>query len=310
MAEFSADGRAILTASEDGTARLWDAASLAATGNPMRHQGGVRAAGFSRDGALVVTASRDATARVWDARSGNPVSPPLRHDGQVNWAAFSPDGSRVATASDDRTARVWDTRSGQAVGPPLRHDGPVTSARFAASGFVVTGSQDGTARVWQPDTGIEVARLPHPAAVVWAAFSPDGTRVVTASADRSARVWDVLTGRPEDAPLLAALAEAVSGRAVDERGVVRPSDHPQRALADARERASREAGAQASAGSFARWLFADPATRTISPLSRVAVPEYVSRLLSADAAGGPQEAARSFPGLAIPATPPAAAPPR
>ncbi len=67
-ASFSPDGRRIVTASDDKTARVWDAESGKPVGEPMRHEGLVRAASFSPDGRRIVTASDDKTARVWDAR--------------------------------------------------------------------------------------------------------------------------------------------------------------------------------------------------------------------------------------------------
>jgi len=65
-----------VTACDDHTARVWDAA----TGKPLtpllQHQGTVVAASFSPDGGRVVTASSDKTARVWDAATGKPLTPP------------------------------------------------------------------------------------------------------------------------------------------------------------------------------------------------------------------------------------------
>ncbi len=115
-AAFSPDGARVVTASEDRTARLWDAATGAPLGAPMRHEEAVLSAAFSPDGTRVVTASGNiigrgsGEARVWDAASGAPLGPPLRHGGEVSSAAFSPDGARVLTASTDRTARLWDVR--------------------------------------------------------------------------------------------------------------------------------------------------------------------------------------------------------
>ena len=82
-ASFSPDGRRIVTASEDKTARVWDAESGKPVGEPMRHEGAVHAASFSPDGRRIVTASYDKTARVWDAESGKPVGEPMRHEGVV-----------------------------------------------------------------------------------------------------------------------------------------------------------------------------------------------------------------------------------
>jgi len=64
-ASFSPDGRRILTASEDKTARLWDAQSGKPLGESMRHEYKINGASFSPDGRRIVTASFG-IARVWD----------------------------------------------------------------------------------------------------------------------------------------------------------------------------------------------------------------------------------------------------
>ena len=79
-AQFSPDGQRVVTASEDKTARLWDAASGKPIGEPMKHESSVNSAQFSPDGQRVVTASGDKTARLWDAASGKPIGEPMKHE--------------------------------------------------------------------------------------------------------------------------------------------------------------------------------------------------------------------------------------
>ena len=55
----------MVTASEDKTARLWDAASGKSLAVLSGHALAVRTAAFSPDGQRVVTASDDDTARLW-----------------------------------------------------------------------------------------------------------------------------------------------------------------------------------------------------------------------------------------------------
>jgi WD40 repeat protein len=108
-AAFSPEGARIVTASDDNTARVSDAASGRSLAVLQGHTGAVNSAAFSPDGTRIVTASADGTARVWDAASGRSLAELRGHTGAVNSAAFSPDGTRIVTASYDNTARVWRT---------------------------------------------------------------------------------------------------------------------------------------------------------------------------------------------------------
>ncbi|MEH1844713.1 MAG: ribosome assembly protein 4, partial [Nostoc sp.] len=105
-ASFSPDGKRILTASDDKTARVWDISGKQIA-ELKGHTGRVNSASFSPDGKRILTASDDKTARVWDI-SGKLIAELKGHTGSVNSASFSPDGKRILTASDDKTARVWD----------------------------------------------------------------------------------------------------------------------------------------------------------------------------------------------------------
>src|SRR5262249_36319369 len=102
---FSPDATHIVTASADGTGRVWDAESGSTTATLSGHDGPVNIAIFSPDGSRILTASDDNTARLWDAASGAALATFSGHVAPVNFAAFSPDGHQVVTASDDKTAR-------------------------------------------------------------------------------------------------------------------------------------------------------------------------------------------------------------
>jgi WD40 repeat protein len=202
-AAFSPDGRRVVTASRDGTARVWDVATGEPVTPPLRHGGSVLKAAFSPDSRRVVTACHDGTARVWDAHSGQSVGPALPHAAMVQDVSFSPDGRWIVTATTDGTATVWDAVTGQPHSQPMKHRLWLHSVAFSPDGRqVVTASHDGTAQVWDAATGRPAApRLVHGAAVISAAFSPDGRRVVTASDDHTARLWDAVTGQAVGSPL-------------------------------------------------------------------------------------------------------------
>jgi WD40 repeat protein len=108
-AVFSADERFVLTAGDDGYARMWDAERGFQNYVTFAHRVPVKAATLSADGRLVLTGASDGMARLWDPRTGKVVGPPLRHLGQVISVAFSHDGRLFATSSTGKTVRLCVT---------------------------------------------------------------------------------------------------------------------------------------------------------------------------------------------------------
>uniref|UniRef100_UPI0019139542 AAA-like domain-containing protein n=1 Tax=Hassallia byssoidea TaxID=482630 RepID=UPI0019139542 len=145
-ASFSPDGKRIVTASGDNTAKVWDiSGKLIAT--LTGHQDTVNSASFSPDGKRIVTASGDNTAKVWDL-NGKLIATLTGHQGVVISASFSPDGKRIITASGDNTAKVWDL-NGKLIATLTGHQAEVNSASFSPDGKrIVTASGDNTAKVW------------------------------------------------------------------------------------------------------------------------------------------------------------------
>ena len=99
-------GETVVTASIDGTAKIWDLASRRELATLLGHSGPVMGVAVSPDGALVATGSLDGTAKLWDAETGREVLTLFDHDGPVNALSFSPDGRFLATVSGDGTARL------------------------------------------------------------------------------------------------------------------------------------------------------------------------------------------------------------
>jgi eukaryotic-like serine/threonine-protein kinase len=200
MVRFSPDGQLIVTASEDATARLWNAATGTAFGPPLGHNAAVKWVEFSPGGDLVATASEDRTAKLWKLNSMDSSPVVLNHSNAVCVARFSPNGKFLATATKDGTATVWEVGSGKRVGVQFLPRDPLDMSptlEFTPDGkqLVMTGCRG--AEIWDITTGhSEFGVLHHVRCVAGADFSSNGNWMVTACWDNLAYLWDARTGQP------------------------------------------------------------------------------------------------------------------
>ena len=107
VVEFLPDGRRFLSASLDGTIRLWSASSGSELLR-LEHPGGVRDAALSPDGREVLSAgSSDKTIRLWDLANGSEIYHSETQMASVLGVSFAPDSSLALSASADGTVCLW-----------------------------------------------------------------------------------------------------------------------------------------------------------------------------------------------------------
>ena len=189
---FDPTGKKMATASDDGTARVWDTASgvqrLVLTG----HTNWVWSAHFSPDSNSVVTASRDLTARVWDARSGALRFILKGHTASVLDAVYDPKDKLIATASADATVRIWNSETGELERTLSGHTSRVNALAASPDGrYLASADASGFVRVWRW-SGSSVAVFEIPGGnLQHVAIDQSGERVAAASEDGRASVWDI-----------------------------------------------------------------------------------------------------------------------
>lgn len=110
-AEFSDDGKFVITASEDNTARIWDATNGKELSVLAGHTARVTSVAFApgNDPTRAVTASQDGAVKLWDTKENKEILTLDGHTREVTSVAFSPNGKYVLTASEDGRAILWLT---------------------------------------------------------------------------------------------------------------------------------------------------------------------------------------------------------
>jgi WD40 repeat protein len=201
---WSPDNRHIVIANEDGTAKIWDAATGLLERTLEGHQGAVTSTKWSPDGNLIATTGMDGTIRIWKATTGDLERTIEGHDGTVTSAAWSPDSTLILTGSADKTARVWNMIGIQVLSLD-KHTGAVTGVAWSPDeNTLATVGEDRLVLLWNASNG----ELLHPTSKALDAslrgafsspsdgalrvtFSADSQRLAIASGGSAAFIWNI-----------------------------------------------------------------------------------------------------------------------
>ena len=153
----SADGRVLVTGSQDKSAQLWVDARATRT---LPHGDWCAAVALAPDCTLVATGADDGLARLWDAASGELVRVLKAHRSWVRGVAFSPDGRILATGSFDGTVRIWDLARGTVLETLELGGRQARAVEISSDGALLAVSIGTAIRLWRTSTWEPVAELP------------------------------------------------------------------------------------------------------------------------------------------------------
>jgi len=185
---FSHDGTRLVSASSDGTARVWSLPDLRLQAVLGGHGDDVDMACFSPDDVLIATCALDRLVRVFTA-GGLPLQVMAGHTGNVLSLAWI-DARRFVTSSVDGTLRTWCAQTGACLSVAdlgVRSD----CVAAAGDGRLLAGDDAGRIAVIASDAA--PAFVPGHAAGV-KTLVRTGETLVSMGYDRALVVWDLAPG--------------------------------------------------------------------------------------------------------------------
>ena len=148
------DGQRLATAGDDGTVRIWDAASYEELTRVECSQGRVLALAWHPNGTSFASAGGDGTVKLWNATTCKTLGCLEGHLGEVLYLAWHPDGGRLASSAVDGTVRLWNVTTHEEIACVIANEQGLHAISYAI--------------VWQPN----------------------GKRLASVGPSESVRFWD------------------------------------------------------------------------------------------------------------------------
>ena len=217
---FSPIGSSLATASEDGTARVWEVHRYPGEGPTqevarMTHERPVSAIAFSPDGKLLATASEDQTALVWKVTGKQEIAR-ITHADHLQDVGFSRNGAFLAAVNGD-TVHIRDAVSGrQVVRMQYGDNRDIKQVVFSPDGrYLVTLAHAHRDVDNQPRRGLQISTPVETMArvldvsrsqevassklegVPWIIVSPNGKYLAMGDQDAASnlQIWEVARGQ-------------------------------------------------------------------------------------------------------------------
>ena len=184
---FSADGKWIVSASSDYSARLWAVPTMRLESVLPGHGDDVDMAVFSPNDQMIATCALDRMVRIFNLQ-GQCLITCKGHTGNVLSLAWTPDSKCVVSTSVDGTIRKWDAATGhelQTTDLKIRTD----SLEISSSGVIYAG--DDLGRIVIIDYNGTRYIQAHAAGIKKVALNSRQGQLVCLSYDRTMSIWNL-----------------------------------------------------------------------------------------------------------------------
>jgi WD40 repeat protein len=233
-ADWSADGKTIITAGADHTAKIWNTENGNLIASFESRVKPVVCYALDEKNKKAATGHEDGSVKLWDLKTGRLER---NFPGYPNWVlsvSFSKDSKNIISGGRDGALNIWDIATGKLVngeeghnnwiiatsyspdnkkiltgswdhtavlrdrnGKPLftfKHDDNLQDAGFSSSGKKVLTICDSTLSIWSATDGKLVRKFKMTDFVTGYELNPDETQVLSTSNDGVIRLHNILTG--------------------------------------------------------------------------------------------------------------------